>query len=124
MVVESKIKKLQIENEVFKLYFKLVIESIKNLIFVVVVKKIGVEDYEDKENVEVYLDGGDSYEDEEDDGEGYELESIVYGEDELQEEMKRYLQDMGNLRKLIGGDLLRFKDEESVWMLLGVRENV
>jgi hypothetical protein len=124
MVAESKIKKLQTENEALKLHLKLAIESIKNPIPAVAVKKTGVEDYEDKENAEVYSDGGDSYEDEEDDGEGYESESTAYGEDELQEEMKRYLQDMGNLRKLIGGDLSRFKDEESARMPLGARENV
>ncbi|KAK0392403.1 hypothetical protein NLU13_1898 [Sarocladium strictum] len=124
MVAESKIKKLQTENEALKLHLKLAIESIKNPIPAVTVRKAGVQDYEDKENGGVYSDGGDSYEDEEDDGDGYDSESTAYGEDELQEEMKRYLQDMGNLRKLIGGDLLRFKDEQSARMPLGARENV
>ena len=69
-------------------------------------------DEQDKEN------GSDYDEDD------YDSESTAYGdEDELQEEMQRYLQDMGNLRKLIGGDLTRFKDEDSARMPLGLREN-
>ncbi|KAH8179622.1 kinesin motor domain-containing protein [Sarocladium implicatum] len=123
MVAESKIKKLQTENEALKLHLKLAIDSLKNPIPPVTVQKPGVQDHEDKENAEVFSDGGDSYEDEED-GEGYESDSTAYGEDDLHEEMKRYLQDMGNLRKLIGGDLSRFKDEASARMPLGARENV
>jgi hypothetical protein len=38
--------------------------------------------------------------------------------------MQRYLQDMGNLRKLIGGDLTRFLNEDSARMPLGTRPNV
>lgn len=51
--------------------------------------------------------------------------ACVYGDDDgdLQEEMRRYLADVGNLRKLIGGDVARFRDEESVRMPLGLREN-
>ena len=124
MVAESKIKKLQTENEALKLHLKLAIDSLKNPIPPVAVQKPGVQDHEDKENADVFSDGGDSYEDEDEDGEGYDSDSTAYGEDELQEEMKRYLQDMGNLRKLIGGDLSRFKDEASARMPLGARENV
>lgn len=124
MVAESKIKKLQTENEALKLHLKLAIESIKNPIPPVVVRKAGVQDAEDKENADVYSDGDNSLVDEDDDGDGYDSDSTAYGEDELQEEMRRYLQDMGNLRKLIGGDLSRFKDEASARMPLGTRENV
>ncbi|KAF4981107.1 hypothetical protein FZEAL_3014 [Fusarium zealandicum] len=118
MVAESKIKKLQTENEALKLHLKLAIESLKNPIPVVEVKPDreidGHEAEEDKENASDYGD----------DDENYDSESTAYGEeDELQEEMHRYLQDMGNLRKLIGGDLTRFKDEDSARMPLGVKEN-
>ncbi|KAJ4167781.1 hypothetical protein NW754_011598 [Fusarium falciforme] len=112
MVAESKIKKLQTENEALKLHLKLAIESLKNPIPAVEVKTDRELDEQDKEN------GSDYDEDD------YDSESTAYGdEDELQEEMQRYLQDMGNLRKLIGGDLSRFKDEDSARMPLGLREN-
>jgi hypothetical protein len=118
MVAESKIKKLQTENDALKLHLKLAIESLKNPIPPVTVKK-SFGDLEDKENLS--------------DGEGYDDEDAAYDSDgstaggsadDLQDEMHRYLQDMGNLRRLIGGDLTRFKDEASVRMPLGVRENV
>ncbi|KAM0260729.1 hypothetical protein ACHAQJ_002645 [Trichoderma viride] len=104
MVAESKIKKLQTENEALKLHLKLAIESLKNPI------------------PSVQLESKESSSDEEDDYE-YDSESTA-ADDELQHEMERYLQDMGNLRKLIGGDLSRFKDTDSVRMPLGVKQNV
>lgn len=133
MVAESKIKKLQTENEALKLHLKLAIESLKNPIPHVEVKTLDDHDInidlEDKENHTRSLqhessDGeyGDEYED--DDGLEYDSDSTAYAEDELQDEMRRYLQDVGNLRKLIGGDVSRFKDEASARMPLGVRENV
>ncbi|KAL7949090.1 kinesin domain-containing protein [Trichoderma barbatum] len=104
MVAESKIKKLQMENEALKLHLKLAIDSLKNPI------------------PPVQLESKES--DEEDDDEyEYDSESTA-ADDELQQEMERYLQDMGNLRKLIGGDLSRFKDTDSVRMPLGVKQNV
>jgi putative cell wall-binding protein len=116
MVAESKIKKLQTENEALKLHLKLAIESLKNPIPHVEVKAIEAEET-DKENVSEYDEG-------EADDVGYDSESTAYSEDDLQDEMRRYLQDVGNLRKLIGGDVSRFKDEESTRKPLGVRENV
>ncbi|UKZ57833.1 hypothetical protein TrVGV298_011694 [Trichoderma virens] len=104
MVAESKIKKLQMENEALKLHLKLAIDSLKNPI------------------PPVQLESKESDEDEEDEYE-YDSESTA-ADDELQQEMERYLQDMGNLRKLIGGDLERFKDTDSVRMPLGVKQNV
>lgn len=97
MVAESKIKKLQTENEALKLHLKLAIESLKNPI------------------PSVPLESRESSDDEDYD---YDSESTA-ADDELQHEMERYLQDMGNLRKLIGGDLSRFKDTDSVRMPLG-----
>lgn len=124
MVAESKIKKLQTENEALKLHLKLAIDSIKNPIPPVVVNKPGLENHEDKENaIEVHTDD-EELEGEYDDSEDYDSDSTAYGQEDLQEEMRRYLQDMGNLRKLIGGDLSRFKDEVSARMPLGARENV
>lgn len=119
MVAESKIKKLQTENEALKLHLKLAIESLKNPIPPVSIKaqlageaeKENFDDYSDEEDHDHY------YED------GYDSDSTAAGDD-LQDEMHRYLQDMGNLRKLIGGDLSRFKDGDSVRMPLGTRENV
>ncbi|KAL7974882.1 kinesin domain-containing protein [Trichoderma sp. SZMC 28014] len=96
MVAESKIKKLQTENEALKLHLKLAIESLKNPIPAIELDK-------------------ESSDDEDYD---YDSESTA-ADDELQQEMERYLQDMGNLRKLIGGDLTRFKDNDSVRMPLG-----
>ncbi|KAM0457867.1 hypothetical protein ACHAPV_006412 [Trichoderma viride] len=96
MVAESKIKKLQTENEALKLHLKLAIESLKNPIPAIELDK-------------------ESSDDEDYD---YDSESTA-ADDELQHEMERYLQDMGNLRKLIGGDLTRFKDNDSVRMPLG-----
>lgn len=96
MVAESKIKKLQTENEALKLHLKLAIESLKNPIPAIELDK-------------------ESSDDEDYD---YDSESTA-ADDELQQEMERYLQDMGNLRKLIGGDLSRFKDKDSVRMPLG-----
>ncbi|KAG8421780.1 hypothetical protein J3458_003626 [Metarhizium acridum] len=119
MVAESKIKKLQTENEALKLHLKLAIESLKNPIPAVSIKPQPAGEAE-RENFDEYSDDDDDdhyYDD------GYDTESTA-GVDDLQEEMHRYLQDMGNLRKLIGGDLSRFKNEESVRMPLGVRENV
>ena len=114
MVAESKIKKLQTENEALKLHLKLAIESLKNPIPTVTVKPEREVEEEDKEN----FDESD-YDDEE-----YDSDSTAYGGDDLQEEMQRYLQDMGNLRKLIGGDVSRFLSEDSARMPLGRRENV
>ncbi|KAF4968899.1 hypothetical protein FSARC_3771 [Fusarium sarcochroum] len=114
MVAESKIKKLQTENEALKLHLKLAIESLKNPIPPVPVKTDLEVDEQDKENASEYGEDDDQY----------DSESTAYGdEDELHEEMQRYLQDMGNLRKLIGGDLTRFKNENSTRMPLGAREN-
>ncbi|KAL6798698.1 kinesin domain-containing protein [Trichoderma sp. SZMC 28012] len=104
MVAESKIKKLQMENEALKLHLKLAIDSLKNPI-----PPVQLESKEEEEEEE------DEYE--------YDSESTA-ADDELQQEMERYLQDMGNLRKLIGGDLDRFKDTDSVRMPLGVKQNV
>lgn len=117
MVAESKIKKLQTENEALKLHLKLAIESIKNPIPHV---QVNFED-DAKENAVHAIH--DDQSDEDDDDYDYDSDSTANG-DELQEEMQRYLQDMGNLRKLIGGDLTRFKDGTSVRMPLGTRENV
>ncbi|KAK3190609.1 hypothetical protein K4F52_003300 [Lecanicillium sp. MT-2017a] len=118
MVAESKIKKLQTENEALKLHLKLAIDSLKNPIPPVVVKK-PFGGLEDKEN----MSDGEEYDD--DDAYDSDASTEAGGSvDELQDEMQRYLQDMGNLRRLIGGDLTRFKDEASVRMPLGVRENV
>lgn len=72
-----------------------------------------ITDEDDKENAENHSD----YDEE------YDSESTAYSDD-LQEEMQQYLQDMGNLRKLIGGDVSRFKDEATARMPLGQRENV
>ncbi|OAQ96204.1 hypothetical protein LLEC1_03265 [Akanthomyces lecanii] len=119
MVAESKIKKLQTENEALKLHLKLAIESLKNPIPPVQVHSF---DDDGKENAAHTIH--DDQSDEEDDDCGYDSDSTARGSDDLQEEMQRYLQDMSNLRKLIGGDLSRFKDETSVRMPLGVRENV
>ncbi|KAK2590513.1 hypothetical protein QQS21_011799 [Conoideocrella luteorostrata] len=119
MVAESKIKKLQTENEALKLHLKLAVESLKNPIPAVSIKAQPAGEAE-KENAEDLSDeeDGDYYYDDE-----YDSDSTSGGDD-LQDEMHRYLQDMGNLRKLIGGDLSRFKNEESVRMPLGMRENV
>ncbi|KAM3512819.1 hypothetical protein MY11210_003524 [Beauveria gryllotalpidicola] len=120
MVAENKIKQLQTENEALKLHLKLAIESIKNPIPHVQVKEEF--DHDDKENAahSIHQDQSDVDDDEYE----YDSDSTVHGGDDLQEEMQRYLQDMSNLRKLIGGDLSRFKDETSVRMPLGVRENI
>ncbi|KAJ6789583.1 hypothetical protein PWT90_07418 [Aphanocladium album] len=119
MVAESKIKKLQTENEALKLHLKLAIESLKNPI-----PQVQVQTFEDdgKENAAHSVHEDQS--DEEYDEYEYDSDSTANAGDDLQEEMQRYLQDMGNLRKLIGGDLSRFKDETTVRMPLGVRENV
>ncbi|POR35248.1 Kinesin-like protein [Tolypocladium paradoxum] len=120
MVAESKIKKLQTQNEALKLHLKLAIDSLKNPIPAVTVKPLDGKGLgeEEKENVEEVSDEYDDYD------EVYDSDSTATGEDDLQEEMRRYLMDMGNLRKLIGGDLTRFKDNESMRMPLGVRRNV
>ncbi|KAF5544843.1 kinesin [Fusarium phyllophilum] len=115
MVAESKIKKLQTENEALKLHLKLAIESLKNPIPPVDVKPEREVDEQDKENASEYSE----YDDDQ-----YDSESTAYGEDELQEEMQQYLQDMGNLRKLMQGDLTRFKNENSARMPLGAKENL
>nr|AAO59305.1 kinesin [[Gibberella] fujikuroi var. moniliformis] len=115
MVAESKIKKLQTENEALKLHLKLAIESLKNPIPPVAVKPEGEVDEQDKENASEYSE----YDDDQ-----YDSESTAYGEDELQEEMQQYLQDMGNLRKLMQGDLTRFKNENSARMPLGAKETL
>ncbi|KAM0204347.1 hypothetical protein ACHAPQ_001343 [Fusarium lateritium] len=116
MVAESKIKKLQTENEALRLHLKLALESIKNPIPPVVVKADRELDDEDKENASEYGDDDDQY----------DSESTAYTDDheyELQEEMQQYLQDMGNLRKLMKTDLTRFKDGENVRMPLGKKPN-
>ncbi|KAF5126006.1 Kinesin-like protein KIF1C [Metarhizium anisopliae] len=122
MVAESKIKKLQTENEALKLHLKLAIESLKNPIPAVSIKPQPAGEAE-RENLDGFSDEDDEDGDDHYYDDGYDTESTA-GVDDLQEEMHRYLQDMGNLRKLIGGDLSRFKNEESVRMPLGVRENV
>ncbi|KAH6892139.1 P-loop containing nucleoside triphosphate hydrolase protein [Thelonectria olida] len=125
MVAESKIKKLQTENEALKLHLKLAIESLKNPIPAVTVnpdKHVDIHaEMGDKENAAA---GGDNDNQSEYDDEEYDSESTAYSEDDLQDEMQRYLQDMGNLRKLIGGDLTRFLNEDSARMPLGTRQNV
>ncbi|KAM4056095.1 kinesin motor domain-containing protein [Hirsutella rhossiliensis] len=124
MVAESKMKKLQTENEALKLHLKLAIDSLKNPIPTVASTIEGARGGPgegDKAAAAGYESGGD---DEGDDEQGYDSDSTALGEDDLQEEMQRYLQDMGNLRKLIGGDLSRFRDADSVRMPLGTRENV
>ncbi|KAH7251714.1 kinesin [Fusarium tricinctum] len=116
MVAESKIKKLQTENEALRLHLKLALESIKNPIPPVVVKADRELDDEDKENASEYGDDDDQY----------DSESTAYNDEyeyELQEEMQQYLQDMGNLRKLMKTDLTRFKDGENVRMPLGKKPN-
>jgi hypothetical protein len=116
MVAESKIKKLQTENEALRLHLKLALESIKNPIPPVVVKADRGLDDEDKENASEYGDDDDQY----------DSESTAYNDEyeyELQEEMQQYLQDMGNLRKLMKTDLTRFKDGENVRMPLGKKPN-
>ncbi|KAH6978582.1 P-loop containing nucleoside triphosphate hydrolase protein [Fusarium venenatum] len=113
MVAESKIKKLQTENEALKLHLKLAIESLKNPIPFVPVKAEDELDEHDKENASEYGEDEDEY----------DSESTAYGdEDELQEEMHQYLQDMGNLRKLMTADLTRFKTEDSARRPLGNKE--
>ncbi|KAM0251067.1 hypothetical protein ACHAP5_001948 [Fusarium lateritium] len=116
MVAESKIKKLQTENEALRLHLKLALESIKNPIPPVVVKADRELDDEDKENASEYGEDDDQY----------DSESTAYTDEyeyELQEEMQQYLQDMGNLRKLMKTDLTRFKDGENVRMPLGKKPN-
>lgn len=116
MVAESKIKKLQTENEALRLHLKLALESIKNPIPPVVVKADRELDDEDKENASEYGEDDDQY----------DSESTAYNDEyeyELQEEMQQYLQDMGNLRKLMKTDLTRFKDGENVRMPLGKKPN-
>jgi hypothetical protein len=130
MVAESKIKKLQTENEALKLHLKLAIDSLKNPIPHVEVKStedgdlhsIGEEG--DKENRSVAGDASELGDNEDDFEVEYDSDSTAYAEDDLEDEMRRYLMDVGNLRKLIGGDVMRFKDEASARMPLGVRENV
>ena len=122
MVAESKIKKLQTENEALKLHLKLAIESIKNPIPPVSAKPLHDHPHsgEDKENAEPPLSDEDfEYEDDGDDS-----ASTSYGGDDLQDEMRRYLHDMGNLRKLIGGDVTRFRDGDSARMPLRARQNM
>ncbi|KAM0345200.1 hypothetical protein ACHAPU_006836 [Fusarium lateritium] len=114
MVAESKIKKLQTENEALRLHLKLALESIKNPIPPVVVKTDRGVDEHDKENASEYGEDDDQY----------DSESTAYTDEyeyELQEEMQQYLQDMGNLRKLMKTDLTRFKNEDSTRMPLGKR---
>ncbi|KAJ6438599.1 kinesin family protein [Purpureocillium lavendulum] len=124
MVAESKIKKLQTENEALKLHLKLAIDSLKNPIPAVTIKSVDDDNKAAyRENVDgAEYHGGDNEVDDDDDYE-YDSDSTAAG-DELQEEMQRYLTDMSNLRKLIGGDLSRFKDDASVRMPLGTRKNV
>jgi hypothetical protein len=127
LVAESKIKKLQTENEALKLHLKLAIESIKNPIPAVTVKapEADYKNEEDKENATEDGQTADDASEDGEDGEDYDSESTAYDEQyDLQEEMQRYLQDMGNLRKLIGGDMQRFRDEASARLPLGPRENV
>lgn len=114
MVAESKMKKLQTENEALKLHLKLAIDSLKNPIPAVVHGET-----RDEARDKAAADASDD--DESDDV--YDSDSTALGEEDLQEEMRRYLQDMGNLRKLIGGDLSRFRDADSVRMPLGIKEN-
>ncbi|PFH56478.1 hypothetical protein XA68_16433 [Ophiocordyceps unilateralis] len=122
LVAESKIKKLQTENEALRIHLKLAIDSLTNPIPEVVVgkgeRKVADEDDEnrlrddDSDGSSTTAMGDEDDEDDDDDDDG------------LQDEMRRYLQDVGNLRKLIGGDLVRFRDEESVRRPLGGRTNV
>ncbi|KAK5993266.1 Kinesin-like protein [Cladobotryum mycophilum] len=105
MVAESKIKKLQTENEALKLHLKLAIDSLKNPI-------PPVKPVEEESEV-----SDDEYE--------YDSESTAAAEEEdLQEEMEMYMQDLNNLRKLITGDVSRFKDPDGVRMPLGEKVNV
>lgn len=102
MVAESKMKKLQTENEALKLHLRLAIESFKNPI----------------PSASEPAGGGGG------DDDVYDSDSTALGDDDLQEEMRRYLDDMGNLRKLIGGNLWRFRDADSARRPLGARGNV
>ncbi|KAG6002075.1 hypothetical protein E4U21_003477 [Claviceps maximensis] len=131
MVAESKVKKLQTENEALKLHLKLAIESLKNPIPAVTIKTQPAGEAE-KENLDTISIVSDEDADADDDGGGgddyyyedaYDSDSSA-GPYDLQDEMRRYLQDMSNLRKLISGDVSRFRDGESVRMPLGARENV
>ncbi|KAG6020760.1 hypothetical protein E4U41_002730 [Claviceps citrina] len=121
MVAESKIKKLQTENEALKLHLKLAIDSLKNPIPAVAIKAQPAGEAE-KEEEEDMTDP--EAEDEEDGGDCHYYDDDDDDDDELQDEMRRYLQDVGILRKLISGDVSRFRDEESVRRPLGARENV
>ncbi|UNI19049.1 hypothetical protein JDV02_005268 [Purpureocillium takamizusanense] len=132
MVAESKIKKLQTENEALKLHLKLAIDSLKNPIPAVTIRSAPDQDDHlgggegknvDKENSNSSHGNGEDAEYDDGDDYDYDSDSTAAG-DELHEEMQRYLTDMSNLRKLIGGDLSRFKDDASVRMPLGTRRNV
>ncbi|PHH68123.1 hypothetical protein CDD82_827 [Ophiocordyceps australis] len=103
MVAESKIKKLQTENEALKLHLKLAIDSLKNPI-----PAVGVDQHR-HDAVDIDDD------DDDDDDDEYDSDSTVAdGGSELHLEMQRYLTDMDSLRRLIGGDLRRFMDGDSV----------
>ncbi|KOS18538.1 Kinesin-like protein KIF1C [Escovopsis weberi] len=113
MVAESKIKKLQTENEALKLHLKLAIESLKNPI--PPVNQAHDDDHDDED---------DEDEDEDEDGYDYDSESTAAAEEEeqdLQEEMEQYVKDMANLRKLIAGDVSRFRDPDGLRQPLGAR---
>ncbi|KAF4585557.1 kinesin family member 1/13/14 [Ophiocordyceps camponoti-floridani] len=121
LVAESKIKKLQTENEALRMHLKLAIDSLTNPIPPVGRRDKAQDGDGDGEEEE------DSEEDEnrppyDDDSDG----STAMGDDDddLQDEMRRYLDDVGKLRRLIGGDVLRFKDDDSVRRPLGERANV
>ncbi|PHH63439.1 hypothetical protein CDD81_5818 [Ophiocordyceps australis] len=107
MVAESKIKKLQTENEALKLHLKLAIDSLKNPI-----PALGVDQQPHGLVSRHQLDDDD---DDDDDDDEYDSDSTMAdGGSELHLEMQRYLTDMDSLRRLIGGDLKRFMDGDSV----------
>ncbi|RDA82633.1 hypothetical protein CP532_0931 [Ophiocordyceps camponoti-leonardi (nom. inval.)] len=99
LVAESKIKKLETENDALRIHLRLAIESLRN--------PVRLDDDDDDDDDDQDDDHRDDDQDDDDD-------DVDGGDDELEMEMRRYLVDVGNFRRLIGADLRRFKDEESV----------
>ncbi|RDA94409.1 hypothetical protein CP533_2227 [Ophiocordyceps camponoti-saundersi (nom. inval.)] len=98
LVAESKIKKLETENDALRIHLRLAIDSLRNPV------RLVVDDDDDDDDKH---DNDDDDDDDDDD-------VVDGGDDELELEMRRYLVDVGNFRRLIGADVRRFKDEESV----------
>lgn len=149
MVAESKIKKLQMENEALKLHLRLAIDSLKNPIPSVGLERRGsgsrprvrgggggagkenggglggsrrLSEEQDYGEEEEWEEDGEGNRDD-DDGSTTSCDGDDEEEEALQDEMRRYLLDMGKLRRLIHGDLSRFRDQETVRRPLGLREN-